>query len=417
MTDASPVVRSLRLRAGTPSGPAHPRSADRRIAVIWGLLFFNCLAWTGVPTVLPLNPRLSQVFTMGALGVALLLALTLNRSLVFRPNLFLSLFTALAALSAMTSVRGTAGAGGILRCVRLVLFLIVLWLLTPWWGRRDLLIARSHLRALLIVCGTVIVGVVVAPSHAFAVHGRLGGALWPIWPTAVAHFAAVAAGIGVVSWFSGVMAGRQAALLGSAGITMVLLTQTRVAMVSLVAGLTTSALTLFLGRRRVRRVATFALIVVPVAAIALAPAFSAWFTRGQTAEEISGLTGRRQVWEMLLSAPRSAFNHWFGYGLSDKGFAGLSIDNSWLAIYQDQGLVGVILVGCILVALLVMVAFRRAGPARALAIFIIVFAAVDSYTEVGLGDASPYLLDLAVAASLLAPERDSDPVGSGDLQG
>ena len=42
------------------------------------------------------------------------------------------------------------------------------------------------------------------------------------------------------------------------------------------------------------------------------------------------------------------------------------------------------------------------GPRRALALFIIVYAIVASVTETGLGDASPYLLDLAVAASLLA---------------
>jgi hypothetical protein len=398
-------------------GPNDSVLAQRRVAVIWGLLMFNCLAWIGPPTVLPLNPRLAQVFTMGALGLALLLALTLNRSLVFRPNLFLTLFTALAVLSLMTSVRGTAGLGGILRCLRLLVFLLVLWLLTPWWGRRDLLLARCHLRALLVVCATVLLGIVVAPSHAFAVQGRLGGAVWPIWPTAVAHFAAMATGMAVASWFSGSMSGKKAGLLGGTGTAVVLLTQTRVAMLGLVVGLAASALTLFPGRRRVRRAAILAVAVMPVAVVALTPALSAWFTRGQTAEQISGLTGRRQVWEMVVSAPRPAFNHWFGFGLSDKGFAGRSIDNSWLAIYQDQGLVGVAIVACIVLLLLVAAAFRTVGPAKALAVFIVVYAVVDSYTEVGLGDASSYLLDLAVAASLLIPYGSTDSVGSGDLVG
>jgi hypothetical protein len=38
--------------------------------------------------------------------------------------------------------------------------------------------------------------------------------------------------------------------------------------------------------------------------------------------------------------------------------------------------------------------------------FLVVYCAVASYTEVGLGDASPYLLHLVVAASLLASAAD-----------
>lgn len=342
--------------------------------------------------------------------MAVVLALSVNRSAMIRPNLFLTVFTVLAALSLVVSVRGDAGLGAVLRCVRLGGFLSVLWLLSPWWGRPDLLIARCHFRALLVVCASVILGAVVAPPYAFSVQDRLSGALWPIWPTGVAHFAALVAGSAVVSWFSGSLAPRRAALLAITGVTMVLLARTRMAMVGLVVGVSVSALTLLLVRRRVRQVAIVVLAVLPLAAVVLAPAVSAWFTRGQTSQEITTLTGRRHVWDLLLSAPRSGFTQWFGHGLSDKGFQGLSIDNSWLAIYQDQGLVGVILVGLVTVLLLVWAAYRGPGPARALAVFIVVFATIDSYTEVGLGDASPYLLDLAVAASLLMSDRRSQDI-------
>ncbi|MDQ4142595.1 MAG: O-antigen ligase domain-containing protein [Actinomycetota bacterium] len=381
------------------------RAIERRITVIWGLLFFNVLAWIDVPTILPIPQRAAQVLTMGALALALLLTLTINRSLVIRPNVFLTLFTVLAMLSFVSSVRGEAGVGALFRCARLSAFLVVLWLLTPWWGRRDLLIARCHLRALLVVCSTVVLGALIAPSLGFSVGGRLTGALWPIWPTAVAHFAAVATGLVLVSWFSGLLRAKPTALLALPGLAMVLLSQTRIAMVGLVAGVTASALTLLLVRRRVRQVAVVALAAVPVAGVALAPAISAWFTRGQSSEELANLTGRRQVWDLLLNAPRSEFTQWFGHGLSDKGFAGLPIDNSWLAIYHDQGLVAAALVGTLLILLILMAVHRGAGPARALAVFIVVFATVDSYTEVGLGDASPYLLDLAVAASLLVTDH------------
>jgi len=52
-------------------------------------------------------------------------------------------------------------------------------------------------------------------------------------------------------------------------------------------------------------------------------------------------------------------------------------------------------------------ATRPRGPCLAVAIFLIVYCMVASWTEVGLGDVSPYVLDLAVAASLLATPRDA----------
>lgn len=379
------------------------RQIRLRITTIWALLFFNVMPWIGVPTVVPIPQKLSQLLTMGALGTAVLLALSLNPRLLIRPNVFLSLYSLLAIAAAMTSVRLTAGPGAVLRSSRLAAFLVVLWLLTPWWGRRDLLLARAHLRVLLGVSATIIVGLLVAPSLALSFDGRLAGVLWPIWPTAVAHYAAVAAGIAIVLWLSGSLRGRQVVLVGAGGTAMTLLSQTRIALLGLVVGLLWAGLTLFLARRRVRRALTIAVLVAPMALVVLAPAFTTWATRGQSPEEISGLTGRRQVWTLLLDAPRSEFNQWFGFGLSDKGFSGLPIDNSWLAIYQDQGLVGATVVGMILVVLLGAAAFRPAGPARSVAVFLVVYSVIDSFTEVGLGDASSYLLDLCVAASLLAP--------------
>lgn len=384
---------------------------QRRISVIWALLFFNGLPWMGIGTVVPIPQRMGQLLTMGALGAAGVLALSLNNHLLIRPNVVLGLFTLLAAVALLTSVRGTAGLGAVFRCFRLTAFLAVLWLLTPWWGRRDLLLARCHLRALLAVSATVIAGLLVAPSTALAINGRLAGVIWPIWPTAVAHFAAVAAGMGILLWLSGSMAGSRALVLGLGGIALVLLSQTRTALLGFVLGTACAAASLFPARQRVRRAMTLVLIVAPVAIVALTPALSAWFTRGQSAEELRGLTGRRQVWDMLLEAPRSEFNQWFGFGFSNRSFAGLAIDNSWLAIYQDQGLIGVAIVAAIVLYLLITPAFRPTGRARALAIFLVVFSAVDSYTEVGLGDASAYLLELTVAASLLVPRAQvGEPV-------
>ena len=95
-----------------------------------------------------------------------------------------------------------------------------------------------------------------------------------------------------------------------------------------------------------------------------------------------------------------------GIGLTDKSFNGLPIDSSWYAVYHEQGWVGLLVVTGYLLALLMAILLRPLNPERTCALFLIVYCLCASYTEVGLGDASPYLLELAVATSLtMAPTR------------
>ena len=106
--------------------------------------------------------------TQGALFMALVLALTINPRMRIRPNWFLGLYTVLAITSLMMSVR-FVGLGTAYRSFRLIGFLFVLWLLTPWWGRRDLLMLRSQMRFLLLVLGSVVLGLLISPGRALPV--------------------------------------------------------------------------------------------------------------------------------------------------------------------------------------------------------------------------------------------------------
>jgi hypothetical protein len=65
------------------------------------------------------------------------------------------------------------------------------------------------------------------------------------------------------------------------------------------------------------------------------------------------------------------------------------------------GLVGVAIT--IMLGLFVLTAawFRPQGPRRALALFLVAYCVVASFTESGLSEASPYLLELTLAASLV----------------
>jgi hypothetical protein len=378
------------------------RGAWRHAGFIWALLILNGLAFAAVPTLVPLPTGLVKFVTQSALAVAFVWALLLNRDRLVRPNLCLGLFSILALSSLVTSIRLNDGIGSLARDVRFVTFLAVLWLLTPLWGRRDMLLARWHVRCLAVLCGTVVLGLVISPGGAF-LDGRLYNRIWPTPSTQVAHYAAVLTGMVIVAWLGGIMKARPALATASAGFAIVVLTHTRTATIGLIVGVTAAMLSLVVVRRRARRSLVVLLIVAAVAAVPFGGLVSTWFDRGQSSEELSGLTGRAKVWNQIVDEHRSGLDQWLGSGLSNKSFQGLPIDNSWLAVYQDQGLIGVLIVAAILVILLVTSLIRPRGPASALALFLVVYCAIASYTETGLGDASPYILDLAVAASLLMP--------------
>ena len=134
------------------------------------------------------------------------------------------------------------------------------------------------------------------------------------------------------------------------------------------------------------------------------PELTSWAQRGQTAQEAAQLSGRTKVWSAVFNTPRPRINELFGSGLSNKSFNGLPIDSNWVATFLDQGWFGIAVEATFLLLLLVMAITHVRGPQRAVALFIVVYCLIASVTETGMGDASPYLLDLSVAVALLVPE-------------
>ena len=128
-----------------------------------------------------------------------------------------------------------------------------------------------------------------------------------------------------------------------------------------------------------------------------------WLARGEGTHELTNLTGRTVVWSAVVNFPRNKFQEIFGFGLSNDSFNGLPIDSNWLATYQTQGLYGVGLCAIMLIFMLVSAYFPPRGVQRALALFLVIYCLIASFTEVGFTDASMYLLELTLAASLLMP--------------
>ncbi|MGV9279940.1 O-antigen ligase domain-containing protein [Streptomyces sp. NPDC003730] len=394
--------------------------ADRSpklVGTAWGLLVLNTLGSTGAETVVPLPRSLIQMVTMGALAVAFILALALNPRLRVRPSAYLLLLTLLLVPSLISSADLESGFGALFRCARLALFVATLWLLSRWWDGGTTFV-RHHIRLYFLVLCSVAAGALVSPGAAMPdlYGGRLVGALWPLTPPQIGQYAAVIIGLTVLLLLGRRTDRRGAALVIVPSLVLLLLTHTRTATLGLLVGLALAIGSLTLTSAAARRFFSWAVLCAAVAAVVFASALRAWFLRGQTEENFSNLTGRAKVWDALLAAPRTTGEKVFGLGLGDKSFDGLPIDNSWLAVYHEQGLIGVALVATVFVVLGGVALLRPPSPARACAIFLIGYCGLASYTEAGLGDASPYLLHLAVAASLLAtPAPPAAPPPAPDI--
>jgi hypothetical protein len=396
------VARSLR------SAQADDRTIRLRIGIAWGLVFLNVLTyykatWNGLPLIVPIPSRVGQVLTQGALPAALLLAWSVNRRLLIRPNVFLSLLTLLLIEAIISAVNPNGHLLGTLyRTGRFGEFLAFLWLISPYADRRDLLFVKCQLRALGVVLATVLLGLMVSPHRALA-GGRLSGEFWPITPVQVADYSAVALGLVVVLWFCGELAGRLAlpavALLG----IMLLLSHTRTEVIALMAGLLVAGLSMFTVRIRVRRLFASAAITISVAAVAFSSFLTTWLARGENTQELLDLTGRTNVWKIVVTSPRDLYQMIFGYGLSNEGAGGLPIDSTWLAAYYDLGFLGIAIVASFLLFVLLDAYFQPRSERRALALFLVSYLMITSYTETGLSNSSMYLLELALAASLLVP--------------
>jgi hypothetical protein len=400
-----------------------PKTADRApetrdhtpkiVGTVWGLLVLNTLGSAGARTIVELPRSLIQMVTMGALVAAFALALTVNVRLRVRPSSYVFLLTLLLVASVISSANLESGFGALFRCFRLALFVGTLWLLTRWWDS-DLTFVRHHIRMYFAVLGSVAAGLAVSPGTALPdlYGGRLVGALWPLTPPQIGQYAAVIIGLTVLLLLGRRTDRTSAAVIVVPSLVLLALTHTRTATLGLLIGLALAIGSLLLTSAAARRFFTWAVLCAVVAAVGFSSALQSWFLRGQSRENFSSLTGRAKVWDALLAAPRSTSEKVFGVGLGDKSFGGLPIDNSWLAVYNEQGLVGVALVAAFLVALGGVALLRPPSLPRACAIFLISYCAIASYTEAGLGDASPYLLHLAVAASLLAAPADATPLST-----
>ena len=380
------------------------RDVPRLLLLAWAALLLNVLTPGGSSTILPLPYTLNQVVAQGSLVVALVLALLVNPRIIVRPNVFLGLLSVMAVMALVVGPHSEFPVGSTYRAVRLAGFVACLWLLSPWWGRRDMMLLRVHRICLWFAVGSVALGAALAPGKAFANAGRLSGTVWPMPAPQVAHYAAILLGTSALLWMCRVIGGFHALLGLVVSAPVLLATHTRTALLATVVGLAVAAASLFLGHARVRHTSATVVAVGVVTGVLFASQITSWLARGQSAEDASQLTGRTKVWSASVAEARPRLRELFGNGLSNKSFNGLPVDSNWVATYLDLGWFGIGVQVAFFLLLLAMAVTHVRGPKRAIALFLISYCLVASITEFGTGDASTYLLDLTVAAALLASQ-------------
>jgi hypothetical protein len=369
----------------------------------------NSLGSLPIQTVVPIPRPLLQAVTMGSLALAFALALLLNPRVRLRPNSFMVLLTLLLLISVVSSLFLESGYGSLVRCARFTVFVATLWLLSRWWSA-SMRFLVYHLRMMCALLSTVALGYLISPGMARPADfdGRLVGVIWPIAATQVADYAAVVAGLVIVLWLSRSYSNRTALGIVVPVMILLILSHTRTAVAAMLVAVVVAGLTLVLIEIRVRRSLLMGTLTAVLLAIGFAGPLLVWFQRGQDEGDLTSLTGRQFVWDRLLAAPRTPWEQLFGVGLTDKSFGGLPIDNTWLAIYQEQGLVGVCVAALIVISLLGIAMLRPSSPARACSIFLVVYCLSASFTQTGLGDVSSYLLHYVLAAILLiAPSQST----------
>jgi hypothetical protein len=407
------AVATFRLRRSVPSlvtDEARERWVRRRVSAVWGLLILNALTfYESINLVLPIPHRVGQLITQASLPLALLLALTVNRKVMLRPNVFLCLVSLLVLDAVLTSLQ-PQHFGTVYRSFRFAEFVAALWLLTPWWGRRDMLLLRIHLKWLSVLIGSALIGLLISPGAALA-GGRLTDVFWPIPATEIGHYGAVATGLVVVLWFGGFLRGRVTLLVSLVAGAALLLSHTRTALIAMVAGILVAGLSLFTAKDRVRKFFAAATVIVTIGTVTAASVVTTWLARGEHTQELASLTGRTNFWAMVLQEPRNKFQEIFGFGLSNATINGLPIDSNWLASYMEQGLFGVVVCAAMLSFLLVTAFLQPISIRRALALFLVVYALIASFTQVGFADVTTYLLEVSLAASLLVSPASGKQAG------
>ena len=79
-----------------------------------------------------------------------------NPRALVRPNAYVVLLSAMCVLALVVSLHNPFLLGSTFRAMRFAGFVLVMWLLSPFWGRRDMALLRCHRICLVVLCSVAL---------------------------------------------------------------------------------------------------------------------------------------------------------------------------------------------------------------------------------------------------------------------
>jgi hypothetical protein len=417
------MLTSDRLRLA-PAVPGTVEDEVERPAWFWLMLW--CLFVLGVQ---PWSSRVaSPQGTTGStnsvakgllLGAVFLVALAATKpGFRTRVNPVSWLYVMYVLFACATAFLLAEPVGPLTRLARFLIGLVFVFLLWRPLVQVPERLVRANLWAHLLLAATVVLSLAYAPSQAWrplsslGTGSRLQGVIIPMLPPRVGEVGAILLGLALIGLLCRKLSTLPAAALIGLGGVLIAASRTRTSAAAVVFGL---AVALVVTRKTwVGRIASFAVPALIGLAFLTIGSLNTWLLRGQGTKQISSLSGRTTSWQAVIDEKVSTQTAIIGHGLGNKrvlltrgeGNVGvMAIDNSWLSLYWETGLLAVAIVAVALIVAWVAVLRAPTPYIRACGALLLGYVTVASLNESGLSDLSSMTLHLLVAAAICDADR------------
>jgi hypothetical protein len=308
--------------------------------------------------------------------------------------------------------------GPLMRLARFLIGLVIVFLLWRPLVQIPERLIQAHLWAHLLLGATVVLSLAYAPSQAWRPLSSLGagyrlqGVIIPMLPPRVGEVGAILLGLALIGFVCRKLSFVPAAGLIGLGTVLVAASRTRTSAAAVAFGL---VLALILTRKTwVGRIVSLGVPALVGLAFLTIDSLHTWLLRGQGTRQISSLSGRTTSWQAVLDEKVSLQTAIIGHGLGNKrvllrrgegDIDVMAIDNSWLGLYWETGLLAVTIVGIALIVAWISVLRAPTPYVKACGALLLGYITAASLNESGLSDLSSMTLHLLVAAAVCDADR------------
>lgn len=308
--------------------------------------------------------------------------------------------------------------GPLTRLARFLIGLILVFLLWRPLIQIPERLVRATLWAHLLLAATVVLSLAYAPSEAWRPLNSLGagyrlqGVIIPMLPPRVGEVGAIVLGLALIGLICRKLSTLPAVALIVLGGVLIAASRTRTSAAAVAFGLVVALII----TRKTWGGRIACLLVPGLLGIAFLTIGSlhTWLLRGQGTQQITSLSGRTTSWQAVLDEKVSTQTAIIGHGLGNKrvllrrgegDIDVMAIDNSWLGLYWETGLLAVAIVALALIMAWIAVLRAPTPYVKACGALLLGYVTTASLNESGLSDLSSMTMHLLVAAAICDADR------------